>query len=506
LRLRAGLAGGLVVALLAGCGGGGAVTLTGQTKPPPRSTPPALGSLDSSGAGNRFYEIYDPIGPVRGTMLLVHGGGWQDSRGGVNSARYSESTPALTLRAEGWRVVDISYTQGYRPGAKPDPLPMLRDVVAFYDQIRSAFGGPVCAYGQSAGAHLSAMLAVERPTLTCAVLDASPTDLPSLARAADSPAVGLIRHTFGSNPSTLAQWSPARDWRPTIHTSVFATFGANDPVVPPQQGDALHAVDPKANVAVLPGGTFFWLHSEVDYNSLYARDVNGLVGFLKGAMPASRDAPSAVGTDVGADCDVQPQVGQRSKLMLAGDAWHQRSSWTVGQPALIAATRGCSGSARWQDDGMSLWAWSASSSPLAQGQNAALTLDPGHPISKLAVSFRGFLARPQDWRLGLYASTSASGPVSTPVAACDRGSCTGLGLYRTSSGSLLTASGSNGNPDNSNQPPRATFTLPTGTVRVAWQLECVASGGCSVQSIAHPRSRDPMGHSAIFSIYRAETS
>jgi hypothetical protein len=496
------LAAGLLAALLSGCGGGGAVTLTGQTKPPPHSTPPALGSLDSSGAGNRFYEIYDPVGPVRGTMLLLHGGGWQDSRGGVNSPRANEATPALTLRAEGWRVVDIGYTQGYRPGAKPDPIPMLRDVVAFYDQVHSAFGGPVCAYGQSAGAHLSGMLAVERPTLTCAVLDASPTDLPSMARETNSAALGLIQNTFGSNASTLAQWSPARDWASTIHTAIFATYGANDPVVPPQQGDILHAVDPKANVAVLPGGAFFWLHSEVDYNSLFKREVTDLTNWLGGLTPPGKDAPP--GTDVGSACDVQPPAGQRSKLMVTGDAWQQESSWKVGQQPLIAATRGCSGSAYWQDDGLSLWAWSPASSTLPQGQSASLTLAPGHTISRLSVSFRGFLAAPQDWRLGLYASTSTGGPVSTPVAACDRGNCTGLGLFRTSLGSLLTSNGSKSDPDQADKPPSATFMLPAGTVRVAWQLECVASSGCPVQTISQPRPRDPLGQPAIFSIYSAD--
>jgi hypothetical protein len=323
-----------------------------------------------------------------------------------------------------------------------------------------------------------------------------------MTREANSATLGLIKNTFGNNPSTLAQWSPARDWASSIRTAIFATYGANDPVVPPQQGDLLHAVDPKANVAVLPGGAFFWLHSLVDYNSLFKRDVTDLTNWLDGVAPTGSDA--SPGADVGSACDVQPPAGQRSKLMLAGTAWQQQSSWKVGQTPLIAATRGCSGSATWQDDGMSLWAWSATNSTLPEGQNASLTLAPGHAISKLSVSFRGFLAQPQDWRLGLYASTSTSGPVSTPVAACERGSCTGLGLFGTSAGSLLTSTGSKTDPDQSNKPPSATFTLPSGTVRVAWQLECVASSGCPVQTIAHPRPRDPLGEPAIFSIYSAD--
>jgi acetyl esterase/lipase len=490
---------GLLAALLSGCGGGGPPARPKQA--PPRSTPPVLGSLDSSGAGNRFYEIYDPAGAPRGTVLLIHGGGWQDDRG-KQSPRYYDATLALTLRAEGWRVVNIGYTQGYRTTGAPDPTPMLRDVVAFYEQIRAAFGGPVCADGQSAGGHLAAMLAVERPTLTCAVLDAAPTDLPTMLRKSN--AKNFVQGTFGTDPSTLAHWSPARDWRPTIHTAVYATFAADDPTVPPQQGAALKAADPSANVATVPGGTFFWLHSLVDYNSLFSRDLTGLVAWLKGKLQPASAATAAPGTDAGTTCDLQPLSAQRYKLMLAGDAWQQQSTWTVGQPTLIAATRGCSGSSYWQDDGLSLWAWTSGSAPLPDGQAASLTLAPGHVISRLSVSFRGFLARPRDWNLGLYTSTSQTGPVSTPVAACDRGSCSGLGLFRTNSGSLITTSGSTGNPDQSTQPPSATFTLPAGTVRVAWTLQCVASAGCPVRSMAQPRPRDPLGQQAIFSIYSAD--
>jgi acetyl esterase/lipase len=498
LRLRVVVVTGVLAALISGCGGGSVVAP--PTPALQKSTPPALGSLDSSGAGHSFYEIYDPIGTYRGTVLLIHGGAWQDDRG-KGSARFFDATVALTLRSEGWRVVNIGYTQGYRATGPPDPLPMLRDVVAFYDQIRSAFGGPICAYGQSAGAQLAGMLAVERPTLTCAVLDAAPTDLPSLLGKSNAQA--YIKGTFGTNPSTLAQWSPARDWRPTLHTPVYATFAANDPTVPPEQGAIFHAADPKANVDTLPGGSFYWLHSLVDYKSLVKRDLTDLLRWLKGHSQPPGAAPP-VGTDVGSECDVQPPSGRRDELMLAGSAWQEQSSWAVGQSSLIAATRGCSGSSYWQDDGLSLWAWSSATTPLPEGQSASLTLAPGHTIGRLTTSFRGFLARPQDWKLGLYASTSTTGPVSTPVATCDRGSCSGLGLFGTTSGSLVTTSGATSDPDRSTNAPSATFTLPAGTVKVAWTLQCVAPPGCQVQSVVDPRARDPLGQPAIFSIYSAE--
>lgn len=498
MRLPSAVASGVLVALVSACGG--AVTPPKRVKAPAKSTPPALGSLDSSGAGHRFYEIYEPAGAVRGTMLVIHGGGWKDSRG---DARTDMASAALAMRAEGWRVLDISYSPGYKPAGTPlDPDPMLRDVVAFYDQIRQAYGDPICAYGQSAGAHLAAMLAVERPSLRCAILDAGPLDLPTLAKETDSAGRKLIRNTFGSDPVTLARWSPARDWRATIRTAVWATFAAGDPVVPPQQGDIFHAADAGSDVGVVPTGSFHWLHSNVDYGTLFSRDITSLFKWLDRIAPVKAHSPVAPGTDVGDGCDTMPAPGQRFKLMLAGDAWQELPSAGL-EP--IAATRGCSGAADYQDDGLSLWALPGTGT-LPAGQTAQLVLDPDRIMSRLSVSFRGFLARPREWRLGLYASTRSQGPIAIPVATCDRGACMGLGLFGTSFGSLVTASGSKRDPDASGLAPSATFTLPAGTRRIAWQLACVASSGCSLAGIGDARLRDPLGQPAIFSLYRVQVS
>src|SRR6202042_2398961 len=112
------------------------------------------------------------------------------------------------------------------------------------------------------------------------------------------------------------------------------------------------------------------------------------------------------------------------QLLLAGDAWRQSS--TPGQ--LIAATPGCSGSAYWQDDGLSLWALPSTTSPvLPAGAQGTLSLDPGRAIRRISVSFRGFLARPADWAIGLYAGEHE-------VAGCDAGACSGMRLVSTSAG------------------------------------------------------------------------
>lgn len=484
------------MALVSGCGGG-AVSHPHASRPAGRASAPTVGVLSSNGAGHRFYEIYEPTGAVRGTMLVIHGGGFASDR---SEARSEMVTSALEFAARGWRVVDVDYTAGQRsPGAKLDPLPMLRDVVAFYDQIRQAFGGPICAYGQSAGAYLAAMLAVERPSLKCAILDAGPVDLPTLLRETDSIGYADIKNTFGTDSSTLARWSPARDWRRTIRTAVWATYADGDPVVPPQQGKAFLGADPSANVGVVPAGSFYWMHSAVNYTAIYDR-VLAAFNWIDRIVPAKTKAATD-GSDVGGDCDRLPPPGDRFRLMLAGDAWQQVS--TPGQLS-IAATRGCSGSAYWQDDGLSVWAMPSPAATLPDGDEASLVLDPGRVLSRLTVAFRGFLARPPEWRLGLYASTSTHGAITTPVAACSSGSCSGLSLHYTSYGALLAPRGFSGDPDFASQPPSASFTLPAGTRRVAWQLECVAAGGCSLRGIGSARPRDPLGQPAIFSLYSAD--
>ncbi len=489
-----------VAALLAGCGS--------ATVAPPTSTAPVSSvSLGASGAGHRFYEIYDSIGPTRGTMIMIHGGAWEDQRG---QARRMMAASALAFRQLGWRVVNISYSPLQPRGVKPDPRPMLRDVAAFYDQVRRAFGGPICAYGDSAGGYLAAELAIQRPSLSCAVPNAAPLDLPTLVNQTAAVIRPFIPQTFGTSQSELIKYSPSRQWRSSVdHTPVFATAASNDTVVPPTQLRAFAAADPSANVAVVPGATadsgdaVKWEHSFVNRSALLAR-LTSLERWLDGIAPVPATTAGSPANSIGANCDRPVSDRDRFRLLLEGDAWQLVS--TPKEP--IAATRGCSGSGTWQDDGLSLWALPSSARELPPGAQASLVLSTGHVLHGVSAAFRGFLARPQDWALGLYASTSTQGPLQTRVATCVSGNCSGLRLVSRDGGALIAASGSRGDPD-SQAPSDASFALPSGTRRIAWELQCVADGGCSLEGIANTpgnslRWRDPLGHPAIFSIYSVQ--
>lgn len=486
----------VALALLTGCG-------SVARQPAANAGPSVL----PSGAGHRFYEIYDAVPPVRGTMLVIHGGGWADARG---DARKTMAPISLTLRQAGWRVIDIAYTAGLKTRvADIDPAPMLRDVEAFYDQARRAYAGPVCAYGESAGGHLAAMLAVKRPSLSCAVLAAPPLALAAMARDSIPAGRSVVRMTFGTRPDVLRAWSPASLWNPAVNrTPVFLTSGSNDAVVTPAQLRAFAAADPAADAAVVPGAdagsadATTWMHSVVRKSTLDVR-LAALDRWFERIVPRRprRRAPAPAATSTGTGCDRRPagalaQAG--AKLMLAGAAWRQAS--TPGQP--IAATRGCSGSAREQDDGLSLWALPYAT-VLPAGAEASLTLTDARPARALVATFRGFLARPQDWTLGLYASGAGAAP-ETEVAGCRSGSCAGLRLVRIKGGALIAAAGSHGDPDARDAPVPATFVLKPGTRRLVWRLRCVQAAGCRLGLSTAGRARDPLAHPAIFSMYRAQ--
>jgi acetyl esterase/lipase len=515
-RLPAGLAAvpptALAAALLAGCGG------SAQEAPGPG--PSRLGSLQTSGAGHVFFEVYEPAVRPRGTMLVFHGGGWENRRG---DARAGVFGPAAIYRAQGWRVINAEYSQPAKvadPSAAPDGRPTLRDVVAFYDQARRAFGGPICATGPSAGGHLAAMLAVMRPSLRCALAEGAPTDLVTLRSEGDVTAAALADRAFGGTRSALAAWSPARLWDPArMHTHMFVTAADNDPFVATAQARAFQKADRDAVVEVLPGAqpgdpdATGFVHSAVRRTArvrLIEREDRWLDRLVPPRTGGSAPTGRVPGAPAGAACDSavpradwakQPR-DDRWRLLAAGRPWTQ----VVTPGVLMAATAGCSGSARWQDDGISVWAFPTDDTQVPRGGEAAQVYEaPGAgTLTTVRASLRGFLARPSDWRVGLFASDATSGPVDDPVATCTKGRCTGLRLVGAHGGALVASPGS-GDPDATDEPPVQTFRLPRGTRRVAWRLTCVAPKSCDLRGIGRDkRERDPLGHPAILSLYRLD--
>ena len=250
----------------------GADSRGATTAPPAGVSTTALGS-----SAPAYYEVGEPTGTFegqapKGVMLVIHGGGWSVV-GGANVEKLRPE--ADRWRARGWRTLNITYHSCGQSGP---------DVKAFYDLARSTWGTsmPYCATGQSAGAHLALLLAASRPTVSCVVAEAGPTDMNSLKSQsvdlADPVAASdgahqlynMMAAAFGGDDQAI-WWSPAQ-WK--INARVLWGVGAGDTLVPAAQGDVLEdkmlANDPNAYIDVehLAAGATWWVHTAVSQEAL----------------------------------------------------------------------------------------------------------------------------------------------------------------------------------------------------------------------------------------------
>jgi dienelactone hydrolase len=242
------------------------------------TTPPAGVSTTALGASApAYYEVGEPTGAYagqapKGVMLVIHGGGWY-TVGGYNVEKLRAE--ADRWRARGWRTLNITYHSCSQSFA---------DVQTFYDLARTTWGTsmPYCATGQSAGAHLALLLAAARPTVSCVIAEAGPTDMTSLktesvdvadpVTASDGAryTYNMMAAAFGGEDQAI-WWSPAQ-WK--INARVLWAVGGGDFLVPAAQGDVLHdkmlANDPNAYVDIehLAAGPISWVHTSVSQDAL----------------------------------------------------------------------------------------------------------------------------------------------------------------------------------------------------------------------------------------------
>ena len=186
--------------------------------------------------------------PPKAVLMLIHGGGWEGVNRGLLQATLQQ---APIYEALGFATMSIDYGPG------PEGL---EDVERFYAEARKRAGPntPVCAVGGSAGGHLALLLAEREPTLDCVVAEVSPTDLTSLrtsgvteAKTATQTAVSA----FGQGG--LARFSPVLH-ADSIQADVFLLYSQNDPLIAPEQGEAMKQALPQATLIVLgPGDRTF---------------------------------------------------------------------------------------------------------------------------------------------------------------------------------------------------------------------------------------------------------
>ena len=189
-----------------------------RPKPPPTPVIPPVQEPVSA----------DPAGPARGTMILVHAGGWAGHDGYAQGELLKD--PGNLFLARGWRVVSIDYDEGTAG---------LQDVLdaAGAELARGTSDGPLCVYGEASGAHLALMAASKLRAIDCVVGVGTPTDLllyNAEAEASSDARVKLvasqIRRLFGTTPEQTAPWNVA-SLAPAIRADVLLVHEADDELV-----------------------------------------------------------------------------------------------------------------------------------------------------------------------------------------------------------------------------------------------------------------------------------
>jgi acetyl esterase/lipase len=175
------------------------------------------------------------------TMLLLHGGAWFAAGPAVTATM---APVGDRFEAIGFRTVAVDY--------QPGPAGIV-DIQGAYDAAART-GGPVCAYGESAGGHWALMLAVLRPDIACVIALAAPTDF------ADPAALLLRDLGLRALGPDLVPLSPAY-FAPLITAPTLLAAGFDDRLVPPGQAERMAAaLGGASRVMTLGPGSQRWMH------------------------------------------------------------------------------------------------------------------------------------------------------------------------------------------------------------------------------------------------------
>jgi acetyl esterase/lipase len=285
----------------------------------------------------------DPVGPARGTVIMVHAGGWAGHD--ANAQGLLASNPGNLFLQRGWRVVSIDYEDGTAG---------LDDVLsaAGAELARNSSAGPLCLYGESSGAHLALVAASRLRAIDCVIGLGTPTDL--TLYQAESAISGDARvrlvasqmtRFFGTTLEETAPWSLV-GLAPTIHADVLLMHEADDSVVSALHDARFAAARPTTQIVQLEPG---------DPN-------NPADDFMHGTISAAGRAQYAAAIGSLADRAVAGRDAERNAQRM-GCSQVSRSLTEVGLPALKGAL-GClarkdaqaaaAGTAGWQQTNIKL--------------------------------------------------------------------------------------------------------------------------------------------------------
>jgi hypothetical protein len=222
--------------------------IIGPSTPPPAATPtPAL--------------VGAPASAAHGTMLMVHGGGWTGP--GPKAQAALMTMPGETLSARSWRIVSVDYHYGSAG---------LQDVIdAAGAELAQPAGGPLCIYGESAGAQLALVAAARVNGVDCVVAMGPPADFETYqaeVRASNDSGRQIIAAqmaaVWGQTPEERAPNDPVKLAK-SIRGDVLIMREADDTLIPIEQVENFVAARPtteRAELQSAPGSDLsqFYLH------------------------------------------------------------------------------------------------------------------------------------------------------------------------------------------------------------------------------------------------------
>jgi dienelactone hydrolase len=191
--------------------------------------------------------LYPPPGPVRGAVVMLHGG--------PDWLWFHDYDPAAQVWARaGFAVLkpNVRGSAGYGTAHRDAVVrdwggPDLLDVLGAADHLIAAHGVPadrLCLYGASYGGYLAYLAALSPATpytATCAW--AAPSDLRLLFREAPGQYRAMLRQVLGDPADDPSWWA---DRSPVTHAAnlrgrLLIVQGARDPRTPAGQGRAMRA-------------------------------------------------------------------------------------------------------------------------------------------------------------------------------------------------------------------------------------------------------------------------
>ncbi len=221
--------------------------IIGPSTPPPAATPsPALAAA--------------PAASAHGTMLMVHGGGWTGP--GPKAQAALMTMPGEVLSGRSWRIVSVDYHSGSAG---------LQDVIdAAGAELASPAGGPLCIYGESAGAQLALVAASRLSGVDCVVAMGPPADFEAYqaeVRASNDSGRQIIAAqmaaVWGQTPEERAPNDPVKVAN-SIRGDVLIMREGDDALIPIEQVENFIAARPTTERMELQsaGGDLsqFYLH------------------------------------------------------------------------------------------------------------------------------------------------------------------------------------------------------------------------------------------------------